>query len=473
MNARRLGPDRAPGHGIDRSAPLTVTVDGSPVTAFAGDTVASAHVASGRVSSGPSLYLSRPRGIVAAGVEEPNALLTVDARTPGSPSESMLPATTVEAVDGLSAHWLQGMGVLDPVGDDAYYDRKYVHTDVLVVGAGPAGIAAAREAAKPGARTVLLDEQSMPGGSLLSGRDEAVDDSDAVTWARDTLDRLSAQPDFTYMRRTTAIGSYDSNYVVAVERRAADVDTPASAGVPRERVWHIRAKRVVLATGAHERPLVFADNDRPGVMLAGAVRTYLNRYAAAAGRNIVLATTNDSVYALLNDLHAAGIAVPLVIDSRPEPSARARAALEATGVRGVFGAAVVGTSAEGQAGASDGSPVTDAVDDASASDAGTDTGRITAVSFAPVDDSGRPTGDIQTVAADTLAVSGGHSPVLHLHTQQQGRTRWNDALAAFVPEAPVAGQAVVGSAHGAVTLGDSLVQGAHAGHTAAAETGSR
>src|SRR5699024_8990545 len=112
------------------------------------------------------------------------------------------------------------------------------------------------------------------------------------------VDRLTAQPDAGYMPRTTAVGSYDANYIVAVERRAADVDTPRAAGVPRERVWHIRARRVVLATGAHERPFVFADNDRPGVMLAGAVRTYLNRYAVAAGRSVALATTDDSVYPL-------------------------------------------------------------------------------------------------------------------------------------------------------------------------------
>ncbi|MGO1653930.1 MAG: 2Fe-2S iron-sulfur cluster-binding protein [Brevibacterium yomogidense] len=480
MTARRVGPDRSPGHGIDRSAPITLTVDGRPVSAFAGDTVASAHIASGRAACGASLYLSRPRGIVAAGVEEPNALLAVDSRAPGGPSESMLPATTVEAVDGLSVRWLQGMGVLDPRGDDAYYDRKYVHTDVLVVGAGPAGIAAARESAKTGARTVLLDDQSMPGGSLLSGRgspagrDESIDGGDAAEWARATLKRLAAQPDFTYMRRTTAIGSYDANYIVAVERRANDVDSPAAPGVPRERVWHIRAKRVVLATGAHERPLVFADNDRPGVMLAGAVRTYLNRYAVAAGQSIVLATTNDSVYELLENLHSAGIAVPVVVDSRPEPSARARAALETTGTRGVFGAAVVGTSADGKSGASDdGATVagTHVVPDGAAT--AVEDGRVTAVSFASVDEAGRPVGAVETISADTLAVSGGHSPVLHLHVQRQGRTRWDDGLAAFVPEAPVAGQAIVGSANGAGSLGAAVEQGANAGHAAAAETGAR
>src|SRR5699024_3593800 len=202
-----------------------------------------------------------------------------------------------------------------------------------------------------------------------------------------------------------------------------------------------------------------------------------NRYAVAAGRSVALATTDDSVYPLVEDLHAAGIAVPVVVDSRREPTPRARAALAATGVSGVFGAAVVGTSA-GAGGEGDGpaagSATSPAADSATGSAAGSGTaaaGRLTGVSFASVDDSGRTTGPVETVAADTLAVSGGHSPVLHLHTQRQGRTRWNEALAAFVPEAPVAGQAIVGAANGATSLGAALEQGARAGHTAAAETG--
>src|SRR5699024_10502361 len=246
------------------------------------------------------------------------------------------------------------------------------------------------------------------------------------------------------------------------------------------RVWHIRAKRVVVATGAHERPLVFADNDRPGDMLAGAVRTYLNRYAAAVGDCIAIATTNDSAYSLVGDLHDAGLPVSVVVDSRTQPTARARAVLEATGTRGVFGAAVVGTSAAagsareaagsareaaGSAGEAAASRGEAAASGKGASAAGT--GRITGVSFAPVDDSGRIIGEVESVGADVLAVSGGHSPVLHLHTQRIGRTRWDEALAAFVPEARVAGQAVVGSANGAMTLAEALAEGARAGHEAA------
>ena len=143
----RLDPDRAPGHGIDRSRPVTFRVDGVDCTGFEGDTVASALIASGRIQCGPSLYLGRPRGVLGAGVEEPNALLRVRASRPGEVDESMLPATTVGVREGLEADYLQGMGVLDPRDDEALYDHRYVHTDVLVVGAGPAGLAAARSAA--------------------------------------------------------------------------------------------------------------------------------------------------------------------------------------------------------------------------------------------------------------------------------------------------------------------------------------
>jgi sarcosine oxidase subunit alpha len=460
MTLTRLGAESAPGHSIDRNRPLTLTLDGSTLPAFAGDTVASAAVAAGRLGCGPSLYLARPRGILAAGVEEPNALLRVDGAVPGAPSESMLAATTVEAADGLTAHWLQGMGVLDPAGDDARYEHRHVHTDVLVVGAGPAGLAAAREAAKTGARTLLVDEQPEAGGSLLSGRGERIDDEPAVDWARRTLSRAQEQPEFTWLPRTTAIGAYDSNYVVAVERRADDAAVAARPGLARQRVWHIRAARVVLATGAHERPLVFADNDRPGVMLAGAVRTYLNRYAAAAGESVAVATTNDSAYDLVEDLAASGIAVAVVADSRPQPSARARQVLESTGARGVFGAAVVGTdAAEAGAGARGDTP------------GGSAPGRLTAVRISALDPEGLPTGEVETVAADTLAVSGGHSPVLHLHTNRQGRVTWNEELAAFVPAAGVRDQAVAGAANGSFSLAAALAEGARAGSDAAAATG--
>lgn len=447
-NTRRLEAGRAPGHGIDRSREITFTMDGTQYTGHPGDTLASALIANGRLDCGSSLYEGRPRGILAAGVEEPNALVTVAARFAGHVDESMLPATTVGLTDGLNATYLSGLGVLDPRKDEAVYDHKYVHADVLVVGAGPAGLAAAREAGKSGARTILMDDQPAPGGSLLSGRTETIDEMDAREWAAATLERLAAAEDFTYLPRTTAFGSYDENFVVAVQQRTDHLPARERPGVSRQRIWHVRASQVVLATGAHERPLVFANNDRPGIMLAGAVRSYLNRYAALTGERVVVATTNDSAYALVEDLHDAGVSVVAVADSRPEASATALEVLESTGVRGIFGAAVVDTAGDGPG------------------------GRISGVTVAPLDESGAIAGDPETLDADLLAVSGGHSPVVHLHSQRQGRIAWNRELAAFVPSARVKNQFTAGALTGAVTLGEALSQGAEAGHQAARATGS-
>ncbi|GAA3148583.1 2Fe-2S iron-sulfur cluster-binding protein [Streptomyces echinatus] len=423
-------------HGgrVDRGTVLRFTVDGRELTGHPGDTVASAMLANGLVQAAPSLYRGRPRGVVAAGVEEPNALVQLD----GPCSEGMLPATTVELYDGLSATTLSGMGRLDPAPDPAVYDKKYVHTDVLVVGAGPAGLAAAAGAARSGARVILVDDQPEPGGSLLSG---TRDDLERAAGFRAALD---AAPEAVVLPRTTAFGSYDDNYVLALQRRTDHLGPEAPAGVSRQRLWHIRARQVILATGAHERPLVFAGNDRPGVMLAGAVRTYLNRYAVAPGSRAVVGTNNDSAYDTVADLHAAGIDIAAVVDARPGLSPRAAEVAAVTGVPVRTGSAVVGTEGEG---------------------------RLSGVTVQALDADGRLTGAPRSFDCDLLAVSGGWSPVVHLHSQRQGRLRWDEDLVAFVPDGAVRDQRVVGAARGTYDLDGCLAEGARAGARAATEAG--
>ncbi|MFI7481648.1 sarcosine oxidase subunit alpha family protein [Kocuria sp. M1R5S2] len=442
----RLPPERSSASSIDRTKPLRFTVDGQEYTGWAGDTLASALLASGRITCGDSLYLGRPRGIVAAGVEEPNALVKVAARTAADVDESMLPATTVELADGLVASYLRGLGQLDPRTDEAVYDRKYVHTDVLVVGAGPAGLSAAREAAHTGARVMLMDEQPEAGGSLLSGRSE-IDGVPARTWVEQTLAELAAAPEVTVLHRTTAIGNYDANYVVAVQRRTDHLGGAPAPAVSRERIWHVRARQVVLATGAHERPIVFENNDRPGIMLADAVRTYLNRWAVVAGSRVVVATTNDSAYTVVEDLVAAGVDVAAVVDSRTDVQGRPAEIVAETGVPLFSGSTVVDTLGEGEG------------------------GRVSAVVVSTIDDDGRPTGPYETLEADLLAVSGGWTPVVHLHSQRQGRLTWNERLAAFVPTAPVRDQQTAGSVNGTLDLPGCLADGARAGALAARRTG--
>ncbi|WP_018775574.1 2Fe-2S iron-sulfur cluster-binding protein [Arthrobacter sp. 131MFCol6.1] len=440
------------GGRIDRSVTWRFTLDGREYTGHPGDTLASALLANGRLRAGDSLYEGRPRGIMSAGVEESNALVKVAARFPGHVAESMLPATTVSLVDGLGAEYLSGLGKLDPAEDHAEYDKKYVHTDVLVVGGGPAGLAAARQAVRAGARVILIDDQPELGGSLLSGSTdpalaETIEGQPALEWVANVEAELISAAECTVLNRTTAFGSYDSNYVIAAQNRTDHLLTPAAPGVSRQRIWHIRAAQVILAPGAHERPLVFENNDRPGIMLASAVRSYLNRYAVAAGSRVVISTTNDSAYALAADLRAAGIKVEAVVDARAQLSETAAAAA-AAGTRVLIGSAVANTTA----------------------DASGD-GRLAGVTVRSINDAGELTSGIEQLACDLLAVSGGWSPVVHLHSQRQGRLRWDEDLAAFVPNSVVPNQQVAGSGRGTFALDDCVAEGVSAGAAAVLAAG--
>ncbi|WP_235530963.1 MULTISPECIES: 2Fe-2S iron-sulfur cluster-binding protein [unclassified Nocardioides] len=434
--------NRLPSGGrIDRSTVLTFTVDGVEHTGHPGDTVASALIANGRVRVGDSIYRGRPRGILAAGGEEPNALIQVL----GEHSEPSVTATIRSLTDGLRAKTLSGLGVLDPEPDTAAYDKKFVHTDVLVIGAGPSGLTAALSAARSGARVVLLDEQAELGGSLLSSRTEQVDGKPATDWVAEAAATLAAAEEVTVLTRTAAFGSYDDNYVIAVEDRAGGTSVPQPHGVSRQRVWHIRASQVILANGAYERPLVFAGNDVPGVMLAGAVRTYLNRYAVTPGRRFVVATTNDSAYDLVEDILAAGLEVVAVLDARNSFSPRATA-VAASGVRVLHSTTVERAEGDG------------------------DSALLARVHVARLADDDTVT-PLETVEADVLAVSGGWTPLVHLHSQRQGTTRWDAALAAFVPDGAVKDQWVVGANRGTVGLAEVLRDGALAGSEAATAAG--
>ncbi|MBD7996421.1 (2Fe-2S)-binding protein [Arthrobacter sp. Sa2CUA1] len=436
------------GGRIDRSVTLRFTVDGQEYTGHPGDTLASAMLANGRVRAGNSLYEDRPRGIMSAGVEEPNALVKIAARFPGHVAESMLPATTVSLVDGLDAELLNGLGRLDPNEDHAEYDKKYVHADVLIVGGGPAGLAAARQSVRSGARVILIDDQPELGGSLLSSSPhpdlaDTIECLPALEWVAAVEAELISAAECTVLNRTTAFGAYDSNYVLAAQNRTDHLPAPAAPGVSRQRIWHIRAAQVILAPGAHERPLVFENNDRPGIMLASAVRSYLNRYAVAAGSKVVITTTNDSAYLLAADLRAAGISIEAVVDARPQLSDTAATAA-AAGTRVLTGSTVAGTSGEEG---------------------------ILGVSIRGIDDGGNLTADVEHLPCDLLAVSGGWSPVVHLHSQRQGRLRWDENLAAFVPSSVVPNQQVIGAGRGSFRLPDCVEEGISAGAAAVIAAG--
>ncbi|UUU20432.1 sarcosine oxidase subunit alpha family protein [Streptomyces sp. DSM 40750] len=405
---------------IDREAPLTFTFDGTEYQGYRGDTLASALLANGVIGTGTSIRLGRPRGIFSAGVEEPNAVIQIEAPFP----EPMLPATTVELYDGLVASSLPGQGRLATEPDPARYDAVHAHCDLLIVGAGPAGLAAAAAAARSGARVILADDQPEPGGSLL-GTGEHLD------WAEEIAGQLDTAPEVRVLRRTTVFGYYDDNHLLAVERRTNHLGADAPENVSRERVWRIRASRVVLATGAHERSLAFADNDRPGVMLAASARTYANRHGVLPGRHAVVFTTNDSAYASALDLAAAGVDIAAIVDTRPEPGEWARHARQA-GIEVLTGHAVTGTQGDA---------------------------RLTAVTVAPYGESAGQ----REFAADLLLVSGGWNPVAHLFSQAGGKLRHDEALGSFVPDTCRQAVEVAGSASGVLDLAGVLAQGAAAG----------
>ncbi|MFF4541044.1 sarcosine oxidase subunit delta family protein [Streptomyces aureus] len=414
-------PFRHPTRGrIHRDAPLTFTFDGTEYQGLWGDTLASALLANGVIATGTSIRLGRPRGIFSAGVEEPNAVVQIEAPFP----EPMLPATTVELYDGLVASSLSGQGRLTGEPDPARYDAVHAHCDLLVVGAGPAGLAAAAAAARSGARVVLADDQPESGGSLL-GTAEHLD------WVADVTGQLDNAPEVRVLRRTTVFGHYDDNHLLAVERRTNHLGADAPGHVSRERVWRIRARRVVLATGAHERSLAFADNDRPGVMLAASARTYVNRHGVLPGRHAVVLTTNDSAYAAALDLAAAGVDIAAIVDTRPAPGEWAERARQA-GIEVMAGHAVTGT----KGGA-----------------------RLTAVTVARYGESGGQ----REFTADLLLVSGGWNPVAHLFSQSGGTLRYDEELGSFVPDTCRQAVEVAGSASGVLDPAEVLAQGAAAG----------
>ena len=422
---------------LDRDQPIEFTVDGTRLTGYAGDTLASALVAHGRLRVGDSIYLRRPRGVLSAGVEEPNAFVRVN----GEHNESMLPATTLELREGLDVTLLDGIGVLDGRPDGSEYDKMHVHTDVAVIGSGPAGLAAAREAAASGARVVLFEQDFELGGSLLADPLATVAGQPALGYVATVRAELEAAPEVTVLTRTSVFGSYDNNFLVALEKRAEVAS--ARNGVSRQRLWHVTAGQVVLAVGAFERPIVFGGNDVPGVMLASAVRAYVERWAAVPGRDVVLFTTNDSAYDTARSLMGAGAQVT-VIDARPDVDASAQKGAREAGLTVHTASAVVGIE-------------------------GGD--RVTGAYVAPIDDAGELAGDAQLLPCDLVAVSGGWTPNVSLHSQRQGQLVWDDVLSGFVPTGRVKNEHVAGAGNGTYDTDDCLSEGARAGRAAAQAAG--
>ncbi len=408
---------------VDRSRTLRFTFDGRELAGHPGDTLASALLRCGVRVVGRSAYRDRPRGIFAAGVEEPNALVRVHDATGVAP---LTTATEVELRDGLRVESRRGRGRIGDAPDRGRWDGRHHHCDLLVVGAGPAGLLAARAAAAAGER-VLVAERDVEAGGALLGRAEVVEGRPGDAWLADAVVELERAPDVRLLTRAAVTGLYDDGYALVAQR-----------GEGGGRLWHVRAGRVVLATGAVERPLVFAGNDRPGIMLAGAARAYATRYGALPGREAVVATTDDGAYDVAEELLAHGVAVRALVDARPSaPAGRARR-LRALGVEVLDGAAVVDTDA-GPDGALTGVHVAGLEPAARAGSGDRDAAGGRAVD---------PTRPGRAFACDLLAVSGGWAPALELYAGAGGGLRWDPRCAAYLADGSVPRVTAVGAAGG-------------------------
>ena len=486
-----MSPRRTPSGGrIDRLRTIRFTFDGTAYTGHQGDTLASTLLANGVSLFARSFKYHRPRGVLTAGIDEPNALVTV---LRGEVREPNLPATMVEIYDGLVAvsqncfpslaydvnainqlggkflsagfyyktfmgpvvgplkgtrFWMMcehvirraaGLGRAGREPDTARYEKMNAFCDVFVVGSGPAGLAAAREAAASGHRVILAELDASFGGSAnWSG--EAIDGEPASAWASDIVGELREHRNVRLLKRTTVWGCYDGNTFAALER-VSDHKASAAKGAPRHRNWTIRAGKVVFATGAFERPLVFPGNDRPGVMMASAAQRYANQYGVLPGDKIAVFANNDSAYRAAAALNKAGATIAAIVDVRPDISEDCRTLARQCGAELLIGHAVVGT--EGGK-------------------------KLTGIKIAPFTAAAGtlPSGG-RNIEADCLLMSGGWSPTIHLASQAGARPVWDADLQAFLP--PEAGKGWVGAGafNGTFSTAEAIAEGFAAGRVAA------
>jgi sarcosine oxidase subunit alpha len=433
------------GRLIDRTAPVEFTFNGKRLRGYQGDTLASALLANDQMLVGRSFKYHRPRGIVASGPEEPNALVNLGSGARLEPNQR---TTTTELFDGLEAtsqnHWPSldfdvgvvnnyaarflpagfyyktfihprpfwkhvfepiirrsaGLGKAPTQGDADRYEQAYAFCDVLVVGAGVAGLLAARAAADAGQRVILMEQAPAIGGRAPVDETQ-VDGQPVEAWLAAIEADLAARDNMTIRTRTCAFGVYDHGYVLADERVA---DHTPGDGRPKHRLWRIRAGRIITATGAIERPLSFAGNDIPGVMLAGAVRDYVVNHAVSPGDRTVVVTNNDSAYQTALALKAAGLDVPAILDARDTATGALPEAARAAGIRVLTGRAI----AKVKGGK-----------------------RVTGVAICAQAGEGAVQ---EEIPCEAVAMSGGWSPVVHLWSHCGGKLTWDQTISAFVPD---------------------------------------
>ena len=471
---------------IDRSKPIAFKFDGKPLMGYDGDTLASALLANNIKLVGRSFKYHRPRGIYTAGTEEPNALVSLRSKARTEPNTR---ATNIELFDGLEAksqnrwpnlfldfmqinnlagplftagfyyktfmgmpgwhfyeHFIRkaaGMGSTELERDPDAYDKKNAFCDILIIGGGPTGLSAALTAGRSGARVLIIDSSKLLGGQLIWELDQ-IDGKPALQWIESVLEELKEMKNVTIARRTTAFGYYDSNVVNAIESVSDHLPTPELHTV-RQRLWQIRAQKVIIATGATERPLVFSNNDRPGIMLASAARRYVNQFAVKPGNRAVIFANNDDGYKTAVNLAEKDIDVRAVVDSRTHVNQFWKTKLEKLGVEIIPGSAVINT--HGHFG-------------------------LTGIDVASLSSDQKNTSSQSTfMSADLLAISGGWSPNVHLYCHAGGRPQYEASVAAFIPGVRSQSEYPAGASNGAFSLIDCVTEGINCGNQLVTELG--